>query len=360
MSEPHGTAAPQAPALVVACAGISHTAHPGAGPVTIGRELPADIRIADPRLSRMHARLEVQDGQWVLVDAGSTNGVFVGTSRVQFTLITDGMIAHLGNVEGIPMAFTYISSAATTFGSSPDALAEPDPGIARAGAAVVERRLELGYSQRHLVEADVVSHDELEAFEGGRGWPDEATLARLEDYLRWPPGTIAGIRDGAAPPDDDDEEHTTEFLSDAVRISVLIDAVEIALKGITTRIAALPPYTDPEFAAPATSLLIELRRLMAMLSTNAGSAKSSPQLALAVGTVRRAYHAVMEESARRTDATLGQRLYMARYRNHLSAAEVAHAAGVAASDVEDCEAGRLVSAEKADALTAMLAVLTAG
>ncbi|WP_197417593.1 FHA domain-containing protein [Mycobacterium sp. GA-2829] len=359
MSEPHDTAAAHPPTLVVACDGTSHTVQPGDSPVTIGRELPADIRIADPRLSRMHARLEVQAGQWVLSDAGSTNGVFVGARRVQSAPITSGMIVHLGHAEGIPVTFTYIPSGATTSEKFSGIAAEPDPGVARAGAAVVERRLELGYSQRHLVEADVVGRGELAAFEGGRRWPEEAIRTRIEDYLRWPPGTIARIRDGAPPPDDDEEEHTTEFLSDRVRISVLLDAVEIALEGIHTRIDALPPYTDSEFAAPATSLLIELRRLMAMLSISAGSTKSSPQLALAVGTVRRAYHAVMEESARRSDATVGQRLYMARYRHHLSAAEVAHAAGVAAADVEDCEAGRLVSPEKTDALTAMLSVLTA-
>jgi DNA-binding transcriptional regulator YiaG len=198
----------------------------------------------------------------------------------------------------------------------------------------------------------------LGAFERGRSWPRTTTRTRIEEYLRWPPGTLARIRDGAAAPDDDDREETTEFLSDTVRVSVLVDAVEIALRGINVRIASLGLPTDHGFSVDATDLLTELRRLDGMLSTAATGPRSSPEVAMLLGEVRRTYHALMEEAARSPDATIGQRLYLARHRAQLSTAEVAHAAGVSAADVDECEAGRLVSADAIAALEEVIAALS--
>jgi cytochrome P450 / NADPH-cytochrome P450 reductase len=59
-----------------------------AGPwYVIGRDPGCDIVIGDPRVSRRHAVLGLEDGRWVLADAGSTNGTFAAgkpVSRIEF------------------------------------------------------------------------------------------------------------------------------------------------------------------------------------------------------------------------------------------------------------------------------------
>ncbi len=65
------------------------------GTTTLGRQ-DATWNIADPSLSRHHARLQVaEDGVW-LVDAGSRNGTFVGGQRTQHAQLGDGAVLRLG------------------------------------------------------------------------------------------------------------------------------------------------------------------------------------------------------------------------------------------------------------------------
>lgn len=49
----------------------------------IGRKAPADIILPSPRISRQHARIEVRDFGYYLVDLGSRNGSFVNGSPVE-------------------------------------------------------------------------------------------------------------------------------------------------------------------------------------------------------------------------------------------------------------------------------------
>ena len=71
-----------------------------------------------------------------------------------------------------------------------------DPGMVRAGAAAAARRRELNISQRSLAADGIMNAGALIAFEKGRSWPRERTRAKLEEVLRWPPGTIARLRRG--------------------------------------------------------------------------------------------------------------------------------------------------------------------
>jgi pSer/pThr/pTyr-binding forkhead associated (FHA) protein/NADPH-dependent 2,4-dienoyl-CoA reductase/sulfur reductase-like enzyme/Fe-S-cluster-containing hydrogenase component 2/CRP-like cAMP-binding protein len=48
----------------------------------IGRGSEADIRLADPLLSRTHARFEKRSGGWTVVDLGSVNGIAQGDERI--------------------------------------------------------------------------------------------------------------------------------------------------------------------------------------------------------------------------------------------------------------------------------------
>src|SRR6202142_1012678 len=52
-------------------------------PFTVGRNGDKDLVIADPRVSRDHALITSEDGQFCVVDQGSKHGTFVNGERVQ-------------------------------------------------------------------------------------------------------------------------------------------------------------------------------------------------------------------------------------------------------------------------------------
>lgn len=51
--------------------------------ITIGRTADNSIVLADANVSRQHAAIEYQDGDYFLVDLGSQNGVFVNNGKVK-------------------------------------------------------------------------------------------------------------------------------------------------------------------------------------------------------------------------------------------------------------------------------------
>lgn len=50
--------------------------------ITIGRDIANNIVVNDPEVSRRHARLRMQGGNYILEDLGSTNGSFVNGQRL--------------------------------------------------------------------------------------------------------------------------------------------------------------------------------------------------------------------------------------------------------------------------------------
>ena len=50
--------------------------------ITFGRSDEAGVQLADVSLSRIHARLMRAAGNWIIADAGSTNGTFVNDQRL--------------------------------------------------------------------------------------------------------------------------------------------------------------------------------------------------------------------------------------------------------------------------------------
>src|SRR5512140_428554 len=56
---------------------------PGGSPVIVGRSSEADLMIPDRMLSRRHARLFYDAGDWHVEDLGSHNGTFLNRPRVQ-------------------------------------------------------------------------------------------------------------------------------------------------------------------------------------------------------------------------------------------------------------------------------------
>ncbi|MEE6177958.1 helix-turn-helix domain-containing protein [Mycobacterium sp. 050134] len=361
-----GTAAPAygRPPLTIRVGDQAYTAQDSDAPITIGREFPAQVRINDDRISRTHVRVDSAPSGWVAVDQ-SRNGVFVDGIRQSMIPIRDNMTIHLGNPRGIPVGFSFAASAAPEHGTdgraggaddedSERTLDTVDVGIARAGAAVAARREELKLTQRYLARSGIVNAGALIDFEKGRRWPRKATLARLEDALQWPHGTIARIRREQADASGED----TVVMTNTVRAPLLAEAVEVALTTIATAIESLPDTTDPAFSQRAGAILADLRRLEGVAAGAARTAKGAPEVALVLSAVRRSYKDLMLRAARAPGATLGQRLYAARYRAELTAEELANAAGVPVDVITAAEAEVPLDAETVAALSAALSSLT--
>lgn len=87
--------ASQRASLVLEVNGIRHPlVEPG---FTIGRGTDADVRINDPGMSRLHARITVRGDQITIEDLGSTNGIMVDGRRVQSSPLMEGSRLELGN-----------------------------------------------------------------------------------------------------------------------------------------------------------------------------------------------------------------------------------------------------------------------
>jgi len=66
-------------------------------PLLIGRGNDAAIRLDDDYVSTRHARIGASGDQWYVEDLGSTNGTYVGTSRItQPTAISLGTQVRIG------------------------------------------------------------------------------------------------------------------------------------------------------------------------------------------------------------------------------------------------------------------------
>jgi len=69
----------------------------------IGRDPSADIVLADPRVSWLHAVLRADGATWVLEDSGSTNGTFLGPERMSRLELSASFVVRLGNAEDGPL-----------------------------------------------------------------------------------------------------------------------------------------------------------------------------------------------------------------------------------------------------------------
>ncbi len=96
---PATTTAIRRASLVLEVNGIRHPLSPPG--FTLGRGTDADVRINDPGISRLHARVSVRgsDGapEVTIEDMGSTNGIMVDGQRVQTAHLRDGSRVELGN-----------------------------------------------------------------------------------------------------------------------------------------------------------------------------------------------------------------------------------------------------------------------
>src|SRR5690242_5600265 len=68
--------------------------------ISIGRGVSNDLVLNDASISRLHAVVKQADGEILIADRGSTNGVLVNGKRITGdTRLTAGDRAHLGRFE---------------------------------------------------------------------------------------------------------------------------------------------------------------------------------------------------------------------------------------------------------------------
>lgn len=323
---------------------------------TIGHQPQVGLHIDHPQISAEFLGAVSDDEQWRIVDS-SASGMFVDGRRESPVTVSDNTTVRFGDpTGGKALTFEVVSPSAD--GSEDPPTSEADPGLARAGAAAAARRRELDISQRSLAADGIINAGALIAFEKGRSWPRERTRAKLEEVLQWPAGTIARIREGEpaapqpapAPP----AEAASEPSSSDGPASLIAQAVAAAVDTCSLAIAALPSPEDPDFTERAAPILADLRQLEAIAVQATRISRITPELIKALSAVRRHHDKLMTLGATAPGATLAQRLYAARRRANLSAAETAQAAGVAEEMVVRAEAEEALPAEVTEAIEALI------
>ncbi|EFG79542.1 ABC transporter, ATP-binding protein [Mycobacterium parascrofulaceum ATCC BAA-614] len=83
----------------------SHRSFAAGHEVVVGRDARADVRIADPRISRAHLILRFDQGRWLAIDNGSLNGTYLNGYRMPVIDVHDGQSIHVGNPQGPRLTF---------------------------------------------------------------------------------------------------------------------------------------------------------------------------------------------------------------------------------------------------------------
>ena len=66
------------------------------GEITIGRNPGNDIHIDNLGVSKQHAKIFKQDGNYVIEDLNSTNGTFINNKRIAKAILSDNDEVHIG------------------------------------------------------------------------------------------------------------------------------------------------------------------------------------------------------------------------------------------------------------------------
>jgi hypothetical protein len=113
---------------------------------------------------------------------------------------------------------------------------------------------------------------------------------------------------------------------------------DAAMHMYSAAIEALPDAGDPEFPERAGVVLAGLRKLLNSLADAASRSRVTPSVIVALSGVRGSYDDLMNRAAAGPNATLGQRLYVARRQARLSSLEAANGVGLRADLIEAVEA----------------------
>ena len=74
-------------------------------PYTVGRKVDKDLVIADPRVSRDHAMIVSENGQFAVIDLGSKHGTYVNGERIDRKVLEKNDRMEFGVREAIYIVF---------------------------------------------------------------------------------------------------------------------------------------------------------------------------------------------------------------------------------------------------------------
>jgi sigma-B regulation protein RsbU (phosphoserine phosphatase) len=74
-------------------------------PFTIGRQPESHLIIRDTRVSRAHARILVEDGEYVIEDSGSRHGTFVNGRRIERQVLRNSDKVEFGSLDSYQLVF---------------------------------------------------------------------------------------------------------------------------------------------------------------------------------------------------------------------------------------------------------------
>jgi len=100
--------------------GVLHTSEYLKEKIVIGRILSADLRIDDPRVSRIHALIEVRADSLVITDLASSHGTFLGGKKIVESKIKFGDVFKVGYIEiKVSKGTGKVSTSGLVFEGSP-------------------------------------------------------------------------------------------------------------------------------------------------------------------------------------------------------------------------------------------------
>lgn len=136
------------------------------GRTSIGRGLHADVRVNDEGISRAHAMIERVDNEYVLSDAGSTNGTFANGQRVDRQVLKEGDKIQIGASSVLRFTFSDDSDDDSQSRLYESALRDRLTGIFNRGYFSNRLESDVAFALRHgkplsLVRFDIDNYAEL-------------------------------------------------------------------------------------------------------------------------------------------------------------------------------------------------------
>src|SRR5688572_11046199 len=139
-----------------------------------GREVPLDAAVTtlgrttdnvvsfpnDPNVSRYHAEIELRDGEYCLIDLGSSNGTTVNDAKVRDEVyLKDGDVIVLGGTSRVEFGSSIEANNGSTAGSAAPISPEPAAAGAAASSAVAAAPAdaESGGSKKILLVAAIIA-----------------------------------------------------------------------------------------------------------------------------------------------------------------------------------------------------------
>ena len=113
--------------------------------VRVGRDAENEIPLQDDSVSTFHSEIRYQDGNYVVHDLGSTNGLRVNGERVSEAALSDGDLVRFGNIRA---KFVGDQAAAPVAASGAASAPAPDRQVSASIGAIPAGMRPLGFGPK--------------------------------------------------------------------------------------------------------------------------------------------------------------------------------------------------------------------